>query len=464
MRLPRLPLAVLAFTVAALAQVEASEWNSLFNGTDLSGWIPKITKHEVGANPHDTFRVEDGILKVSYDGYEKFDGQYGHLYSEKSYSHYKLRMEYKFVGEMMSDAPHFVNLNSGFMVHSQSAHEMLRDQDFPVSVEFQFLADEGKGPRSTGNLCTPGTTVVIDDELIMRHIVQSSAPTFPADRWIAVEIEVRGGQEIIHRVEGEEVLRFEAPTLDPTDRRFGGRELSQTAPSLLLESGHIALQAEGQGIWFRNIEIMVLAAEEPINQQKLAFEPDLAIWEFDVKDGSPGTDIYSAADGVLHVAGRGQSLAVIRTQEEFSEYEISLQWRWPDQPGNSGLLIHCSEPRFMNIWPKSLEIQLGSGNAGDFIHIGETVEVPLKQHAYLAPGEKTWKNRLRHNLTDGSENPPGEWNWMRVRVINDEVTVWVNGELVNHGSDLSVGSGAICLQAEGANIEFRDIRLWPLGG
>ena len=250
-----LPLVVLSLAGSSLS---AGEWTPIFNGKNLDGWIPKITKHAAGVNLHNTFRVEDGILKVSYEDYGKFDGQFGHLYTEKSYSHYLLRMEYRFEGAMMPDAPYYVNLNSGFMVHAQSATEMKLNQNFPVSVEFQFLADEGKGHRQTGNGCTPGTLIEIDGETITQHIVKSTAPTFPAGEWIAVEIEVRGNEEIIHRVRGEDVLRFEKPTLDPNDEKFGAQDLIKAGQPLVIDSGHIALQAEGQGVWFRNIEIKLL--------------------------------------------------------------------------------------------------------------------------------------------------------------------------------------------------------------
>lgn len=253
------PMLVCLLLVTASVGAEDKGWKPLFDGKTLDGWIPKITKHEAGVNALDTFRVEDGILKVSYENYDKFNGQYGHLYTEKSYSHYLIRMEYRFEGGMMADAPHFVNLNSGFMVHSQSAHDMMLDQDFPISVEFQFLADEGKGPRSTGNVCTPGTTIEHDGEHITRHIVQSSAPTFPADEWVSVEMEVRGDELIIHRVNGAEVLRYSATKLDPDDEKFHSAALVAAGRPLKLDRGHIALQAEGQGVWFRNIEIKELA-------------------------------------------------------------------------------------------------------------------------------------------------------------------------------------------------------------
>ncbi|BCX48999.1 DUF1080 domain-containing protein [Haloferula helveola] len=250
-------VAFAALVVCARSSAEES-WIPLFNGKDLSGWTPKFTKHPCGENPFNTFRVEDGILKVSYTDYPKFDGHYGHLYSNLAYSHYKLRMEYRFEGKMMADAPHYVNLNSGFMIHSQSPLSMRLDQAFPVSLEFQFLADEGKGKRSTGNVCTPGTNLEIDGKLVTQHIVESTAPTFAADEWVAVEIEVRGNDEVIHRVNGMEVLRYQRPQLDPKNGVESAEPLLKAGAPLQLSFGHIALQAEGQPVWFRKIELMPL--------------------------------------------------------------------------------------------------------------------------------------------------------------------------------------------------------------
>jgi hypothetical protein len=233
-------------------------WVSLFNGKNLDGWTPKVSGHALGANPFNTFRVEDGILKVSYDGYGKFAEQYGHLYSNIAYSHYVLRMEYSFEGKMMADAPGYVNLNSGVMIHSQSPQSMGMKQAFPVSMEFQFLADEGKGKRPTGNVCTPGTHLEMDGKLVTQHIVESSAPTFAPGEWVKIEIEVRGSEEVIHRVNGKEVLRYQRPQLDPNCKIVSPEPLIKAGAPKLLGFGHIALQAEGQGVWFRNIELKSL--------------------------------------------------------------------------------------------------------------------------------------------------------------------------------------------------------------
>ena len=236
-------------------------WITLFNGKDLSGWTPKFSGSPIGENLLDTYRVEDGILKVSYDRYEKFDKRYGHLYSDIAYSHYLLRMEYRFTGEMMADAPHYVNLNSGVMIHSQSPQSMGLDQAFPVSLEFQFLADEGKGERPTGNVCTPGTNLEIDGELVTQHIVRSSSPTFPAEEWVSIEIEVRGNEEVIHRVNGEEVLRYQRPQIDPEGRVESSEALIAAGSPMQLGYGFIALQAEGQPVWFRNIRLKSLEGD-----------------------------------------------------------------------------------------------------------------------------------------------------------------------------------------------------------
>lgn len=253
-----LPSALLLAILALPATAEERPWVKLFNGKDLTGWTPKITGHPVGENSFDTFRVEDGILKVSYADYPKFSGQYGHLYSNLVYSHYILRMEYRFEGKMMADAPSYVNLNSGVMYHSQSPLSMGLKQSFPVSLEFQFLADEGKGKRSTGNVCTPGTNLEIEGKLVTQHIVESTAPTFPADEWVKIELEVHGDKEVIHRVNGKEVLHYQKPQLDPEGRIEATKELYAAGAETPLRFGHIALQAEGQGVWFRNIELKPL--------------------------------------------------------------------------------------------------------------------------------------------------------------------------------------------------------------
>ena len=245
------------FTHAASATAEEG-WIPLFNGRDLTGWTVKIAKRPLGENFANTFRVEDGILKVDYEGYETFDQQFGHLYTNLAYSHYRLRLEYRFTGTRMADSPKYVNLNSGVMLHAQSPQSLRFDQGFPASLEMQFLADEGKGPRPTGNLCTPGTHVEMAGQLFTKHIAQSSSPTFPAEAWVLAEVEVRGHDEIIHRINGVEVLRYQHPVLDSACTIAPAGDLTAAGAGMKLGFGHIALQAEGQPVWFRKIELMPL--------------------------------------------------------------------------------------------------------------------------------------------------------------------------------------------------------------
>jgi hypothetical protein len=256
------PGAALALVFALVGPAEAqplneSEWHSLFNGKDLSGWTVKINKHPLGENFGNTFRVEDGVIKVSYNRYDKFDGQFGHLYSNQAYSSYMLRLEYKITGQAIADSPPWAKLNSGVMIHSQSPMSMGLNQAFPASMEFQFLAVGATAGKQSGNVCTPGTNLEMMGKLLTDHIIDSSSKLFPLDEWVAVEVEVRGNKEVIHRINGVEVLRYQHPQLDPKDE--SGQALLNAGAPLQLSFGHIALQAESQPIWFRNIRIRQLA-------------------------------------------------------------------------------------------------------------------------------------------------------------------------------------------------------------
>ena len=256
----KIPTAFLATASLMVLSASAGErpWVPIFNGKNLDGWTPKFAGHPPGENFANTFRVEDGLLKASYDDYAKFDAKFGHLFTNIAYSHYILRLEYRFTGKMMADAPGYVNLNSGVMIHSQSPQSMGLKQGFPASLEFQFLADEGKGKRPTGNVCTPGTNLEIDGNLVTNPIVESSAPTFPTEEWVKVEVEVHGSREVIHRINGAEVLRYQRPQLDPRNELAPATELLDAGADKFLGFGFIALQAEGQPVWFRNIELKSL--------------------------------------------------------------------------------------------------------------------------------------------------------------------------------------------------------------
>ncbi|WP_372721537.1 DUF1080 domain-containing protein [Novipirellula sp.] len=235
---------------------ETGKWVSLFNGKNLEGWTPKFRYHELGDNFKDTFRVEDGLLKVRYDGYDKFNETFGHLFYKDSFSHYRFRVEYRFLGDQCSGGPGWAFRNSGIMIHGEKPETMSRDQDFPVSIEVQLLGGDGKNPRTNANLCTPGTNVVMDGKLFTPHCTSSSSGTFHGDDWVTVEIEVRGNEIIKHIIDGKTVLQYNKPQLDPKDAH--AKELSEQQGGIQLSGGTISLQSESHPCDFRKVEIMVL--------------------------------------------------------------------------------------------------------------------------------------------------------------------------------------------------------------
>lgn len=251
-----LALALVGLLGNAVRAGDEEGWVRLFNGEDLSGWTPKIAKHRIGENYRDTFRVEDGVIKVSYDKYDGFDQRFGHLYTNSPYSHYVLRLEYLITGKVMPDAPSWTAFNSGVMLHAQSPLSMTVEQSWPVSLEGQFLVEGTTAGKQTGNACTPGTDVEVDGRRTKAHIVDSTGPMPKPDEWVRFEAEVRGHEEIIYRVNGVEVLRYRHPMLDTDDP--DARRLLAAGADPRVGFGHIALQAEGQPVWFRNIELRPL--------------------------------------------------------------------------------------------------------------------------------------------------------------------------------------------------------------
>ncbi len=248
--------AALAATILAGATFVAApqdDWIQLFNGRDLTGWTPKITGYDLGDNFGNTFRVEDGLLKVAYDQYDEFGGRFGHLFYDESFSHSVLRIEYRFVGEQAPGGPGWALRNSGVMIHGEPAEAMSKDQEFPVSIEAQFLGGTGEGERTTANLCTPGTNVVMGGELITRHCTNASSLTYHGDEWVTVELEVHGGEFIRHIIDGEVVLEYEEPQLD--EREEHSRELAERQGGLILTGGSISLQSESHPIEFRKVAL-----------------------------------------------------------------------------------------------------------------------------------------------------------------------------------------------------------------
>lgn len=247
----------LAATAPAAEPAGQDAWIPLFNGQNLDGWTAKITGHEAGDNFGNTFRVEDGLLKVRYDQYQEFGEKFGHLFYRQNYSHYLLRVEYRFVGEQVPGGPGWAVRNSGLMLHGQSPQSMAKDQKFPVSIEVQLLGGSGSGTRTTANLCTPGTHVEMDGQLVTRHCTNSKSDTYHGDQWVTVEIEVRGNQVIRHRIGDQVVLEYQRPQLDPGDAD-ARKLIEQAGGEKQLSGGSISLQSESHPVDFRKVELRVL--------------------------------------------------------------------------------------------------------------------------------------------------------------------------------------------------------------
>jgi len=232
------------------------EWVELFNGENLDGWTAKIAHYEPGDNFGDTFRVVDGVIQVNYDAYEGFNNSFGNLFWKDSYSHYRLLVEYRFFGDWLHDTPSWAFRNSGIMFHSQAPETMLAEQDFPISLEAQFLGGLGEGERHTMSVCTPGTEIYMDGEIVDAHCTTSTSATYDGDQWVTVEIEVLGGENFRHIVGGETVMEYQ-------NAEFGGPNVSDHDPAMMpsgepLTKGYIALQSEGSPLEFRRVAILNL--------------------------------------------------------------------------------------------------------------------------------------------------------------------------------------------------------------
>jgi hypothetical protein len=242
---------------AARKAATPSDWIQLFNGKDLKDWSPKITGYALNENFGNTFRVENGVMKVAYDAYDNFGNRFGHIFYKQPFSYYIIAAEYRFTGEQCPGGAGWATRNSGIMIHCQPPETMTKDQDFPISIEVQLLGGLGKGPRSTANLCTPGTNVERDGKLWTQHCLNSSSKTYDGDQWVRVEVEVLGDESVRHVVESEGVLVYQKP-------QIGGGNVSKHDPAVkqdgkTLTGSYISLQSESHPVEFRKVELLNLS-------------------------------------------------------------------------------------------------------------------------------------------------------------------------------------------------------------
>lgn len=254
-------------SVFAQKRSDKEDWQPLFNGKDLTGWDIKIAGHKVNDNHKNTFIVENNMIRVNYKEYDKFTTEYGHMYYNKPFSHYKIRLQYSFTGTQVPGGASWNVRNSGIMLHSQSAASLGLDQDFPISLEMQYLGGLDAGERTTGNLCTPGTIVDIKGKTTEQHCINSTSKTYNGDQWVSAEAIVLGDSIVYHLIEGDTVLVFTNPKVGGgyvskghtfKDGKVGDEEEWMKKQNTRLGTGYIALQAESHPIDFRNIELLNL--------------------------------------------------------------------------------------------------------------------------------------------------------------------------------------------------------------
>jgi hypothetical protein len=232
------------------------KWITLFNGKDLSDWTIKITTHPLNENYGNTFRVNDGILKVSYDQYTDFKGQFGHIYYKQKFSSYLLLVEYRFTGDQATGGPGWAFRNSGAMLHCQDPETIGLNQEFPVSLEMQLLGGNGKDERHTGNLCTPGTNVFLNGKLFTPHCINSKSKTYHGDQWVKAEALVFGDSIAKHIIEGDTVLVYEKLQIDGTDPVSKALGFKNGDP---VKEGYISLQSESHPVEFRKVKLFDLS-------------------------------------------------------------------------------------------------------------------------------------------------------------------------------------------------------------
>lgn len=251
-------LIIVIATISCTAQKKAAmPWVQLFNGKNLNGWSPKIKGYAYNENFGNTFRVEDGVIKVGYEAYDQFNDRFGHLFYKTPYSHYLLGVEYRFIGTQCPGAPGWAYKNSGIMLHCQDPKTMGKDQDFPISLEDQLLGGDSTGTRTTCNLCTPGTDVLYEGKKLVQHCVNSSSKTFRNEEWVRAEVLVLGDAVIKHIVNGDTVMVYEKPTID--GGAVSNYDSKIKVDGTPLKAGYISLQSEGHPIEFRKVEIKDLS-------------------------------------------------------------------------------------------------------------------------------------------------------------------------------------------------------------
>jgi len=399
---------------------------SLFDGKTLKGW---------DGDPR-FWSVKDGAITGQTTAENPTESNTFLVWRGGTLEDFQLDLDFRLVGG-----------NSGIQYRSR---EVDPDRwiiggyqaDFDASGKYAGILYEERG---RGILAMTGEKVVIGDDgkkNVVGHVgdPEKIRETVKKEEWNHYTI-IAKGNHLVHKING-------VTTVEVTDNEVDKRRMS----------GLLALQVH-QGppmtVQFKNIHLLKLDSEPAADSDDavtLFNGKDLSGWSVYAEDAP--ADVWTVADGVLRCTGK--PVGYLRTtKDDYADYVLTLQWRWPgERGGNNGVLVHTSTPNALGVWPKSIEVQLASENAGDFWIIGTELDVKNE--------DERKKGRRHLNLTDDSEKPIGQWNDMEITCRGDEIIVKVNGDLVNHAYNCSVTQGAICLQSEGTPIEFRNILLRKL--
>ena len=242
-----------AFLACTTSRENEEKWVSLFNHRDLEGWTVKVAGYPLGENYGQTFRVRDSILSVNYDQYDSFNNKFGALYYKKKFRNYRLKVEYRFVGETTPGAPPWGYRDSGVQYHCQDPASMKIDQSFPVCLEYNLHGGNGTDERPVGEICANGIHVEINGKINESYCTPAAVKrTFHGDQWVTLEIEARDSV-FTHYVNGEEILQYKNPRYDSA--HAVAKTLIINGDDAVTE-GYISLQSNSHPIDFRKIEIL----------------------------------------------------------------------------------------------------------------------------------------------------------------------------------------------------------------
>jgi hypothetical protein len=409
------------------ARERAEGWRLLFDGTSPTGW----RGYRKPGFPDKGWEVDAGVLRVLPGA----GG--GDIITLDQFADFEFALQFKV-------AP---RANSGIMYRVTEKHPA----SWQTGPEFQILDDLGHGLPPTH----PHSVAAMYD----LYTCPEDKPVRPAGEWNDARIRVRHGvvQHFLNGVKVVEERLFDEDGRTPTPdwtARIAASKFKAYEGFGLQPRGHLVLQEHGDLVEFRNIRVRELGPGQP-GEISLFNGRDLTGWVAFVPDapakGIAPESVWSVEDGVLIC--RGSPHGYIRTERDYANYILRLEWRFNPvtrQAGNSGVLLRMVGPD--KVWPRSIEAQLHSGNAGDFWNIDE---FEMKTDPARTRGRNTRK-------THAAERPVGEWNEYEIIVHGGDVILRVNGQEVNRAWDARVVPGKIGLQSEGAEIHFRNIRLVPL--